>query len=293
MKAQVICAGQAVLDCITRGREETPYKPNVYRADSIRLHTGGDAVNEAMALRSLGVEAAVVCGLGDDIPGRIIREELNRAGVDTERILPLSSDTPVANLMVAIDGSRMSVNSRATRLPGLTIPPEAVRGARVLSLASLFRPPLEDPDQIASLVRAAKEDGAIICADTKLPLVSGMGLEGIRDILPLIDYIFPNEKEAEYYTGRSAFPDMARRLTDLGVGCAVIKAGPLGCYVRGQGEEYALPAVPVERVIDTTGAGDNFVAGFISGLLDGVSLRECAARGLRQAARAITRIGGA
>ena len=163
----------------------------------------------------------------------------------------------------------------------------------MVSLASLFRPPLEDFGDIRALIRAAKEAGAIVCADTKLPLREALSLDGLGDALSLVDYLFPNEKEAAYYTGKDSFPEMARALTARGVKNVVVKAGPLGCFVRGGGEEFALPAVPVENVVDTTGAGDNFVAGFISGVLAGASLRGCAERGLRQAASAITHTGGA
>ena len=289
----VICAGQAVLDCITRGREEKPYKPNVYRAETIRLHTGGDAVNEAMALTSLGAEVAVVCGLGKDIAGNLILSELERAGVHTERVCRAAIDTPIANLQVARDGSRMSINSNATRLEGFQIDSEALIGARVVSFASLFRPPLADFATLKALIRAAHASGAIVCADTKLPLTEALSLDGLQEVLPLIDYIFPNEKEAAYYTGETEFPAMARALTARGIRNVVIKAGPAGCYVRGPKEAFALPAAPVEHVVDTTGAGDNFVAGFIAGLLRGDTLRGCAEGGIRQAAAAITHTGGA
>ncbi len=289
----VICAGQAVLDCITRGKESAPYKPNVYRAETIRLHTGGDAVNEAMALTSLGAEVAVVCGLGEDIAGNLILSELERAGVHTERVRRAAIDTPIANLQVARDGSRMSINSNATRLEGFQIDSEALIGARVVSFASLFRPPLADFATLKALIRAAHASGAIVCADTKLPLTEALSLDGLQEVLPLIDYIFPNEKEAAYYTGETEFPAMARALTDRGIRNVVIKAGPAGCYVRGPKEAFVLPAAPVEHVVDTTGAGDNFVAGFIAGLLRGDTLRGCAEGGIRQAAAAITHTGGA
>ena len=290
----VICAGQAVLDCITRGREEKPYKPNVYRADAIRLHIGGDAVNESVALAGLGANVAVVCCLGRDIAGNIIADELGRAGVDTGRVRRAGIDTPIANLQVTRDGSRVSVNSPATRLEGVRIDPEAVKGARVVSLASLFRPPLEDFADVAALIRSAKAAGAILCADTKLPLREDVRLDGLADVLPLIDYMFPNEKEAAFYTGEAALPDMARALRARGVKNVIVKAGPEGCLALGEGEDepFALPAVPVASVVDSTGAGDNFVAGFISGLLRRAPLRRCCELGLDQAAAAISHTGG-
>ena len=287
----VICVGQAVLDCITRGKEAAPYKPNVYRAETIRLHTGGDAVNEAMALSALGVNVGVVCGLGEDLAGDLLAGALARAGVDTSRVSRLPMDTPIANLQVALDGSRLSVNSNATRLEGYRVNPEAVKGARVVSLASLFRPPLEDIGVIRDLVRAARASGAIVCADTKLPLREPVRLRDLRDVLPMIDYIFPNEKEAACYTGQATLSEMARAITDLGVKNVIVKAGPEGCWVCGGGESFPLPAVPVPRVVDTTGAGDHFVAGFIAAVLRGESLRACAESGLALAARAISRGG--
>ena len=288
----VVCVGQAVLDCITRGKEKEPYKPNVYRAETIRLHTGGDAVNEAMALAGMGYRAAVVCGVGKDIAGNILIDELSKAGVNTDHVRRMEMDTPIANLQVAEDGSRVSVNSGATRLPGYRIEPKELPDAKIVSLASIFRPPLEDFDVLKDLIWTAKVRGAVICADTKLPLRGSIEIGKYASILPTIDYLFPNEKEAAYYTGKNTFSEMAAVLRDMGINNVVIKAGPEGCFVSGEEGEYSLPAVPVANVVDTTGAGDNFVAGFISGILRNASLSECADLGLRRAAEAIMHTGG-
>ena len=288
----VVCVGQAVLDCITRGKEKEPYKPNVYRAETIRLHTGGDAVNEAMALAGMGYRAAVVCGVGKDIAGNILIDELSKAGVNTDHVRRMEMDTPIANLQVAEDGSRVSVNSGATRLPGYRIEPKELPDAKIVSLASIFRPPLEDFDVLKDLIRTAKVRGAVICADTKLPLRGSIEIGKYASILPTIDYLFPNEKEAAYYTGKNTFSEMAAVLRDMGINNVVIKAGPEGCFVSGEEGEYSLPAVPVANVVDTTGAGDNFVAGFISGILRNASLSDCADLGLRRAAEAIMHTGG-
>ena len=126
-------------------------------------------------------------------------------------------------------------------------------------------------------------------------------LEEIADILPLIDYIFPNEKEASYYSGisleedgKTPLSDKYRKMADVfrgyGIRNVIIKAGADGCYVSGEEGTFHLPALPVE-VVDSTGAGDNFVAGFLSGVLRGEGLTACAERGRRQAAICISRMG--
>ena len=106
----------------------------------------------------------------------------------------------------------------------------------------------------------------------------------------LADYFFPNEKEAAWYSGQSSFPDMAGAFRDMGVKNVVIKTGPQGCYVSGEEGEFSLPALPVS-VVDMTGAGDSFVAGFISGILKNASLKECAQMALLSASKTITHIG--
>lgn len=296
----VLCVGQAVVDCITRGKEAEPYKENVYRAETIRLHTGGDAVNESKALAAMGFRAGVVCCLGKDIAGDMICHELEAAGVNTDRISRLPIDTPIANLQVASDGSRISVNSGAIRLEGYRVDPASLAGARIVSFASLFRPPLMEPGSIKELMLRARQEGAVICADTKLPVTRSICLNEIAEVLPYIDYFFLNEKEAAYYSGieqaeydgGESFFRMAREFRNRGIRNVVIKAGKEGCFVSGEEGEFAIPAIPVEHVLDTTGAGDNFVAGFLSGILEKTSLREYAERGIRRAAESISRIGG-
>ena len=288
----VLCVGQAVVDCITRGKENFPYKENVYRAETIRLHTGGDAVNESRALASMGYRTGIVCCLGRDAAGDMIFRELTEAGIDTERITRTDRDTPVANLQVAADGSRISVNSQAVRLEGYRVDPAVLAGAKIVSFASLFRAPLDDAQTVRELITAAKKNGSAVCADTKLPVTGSAGIGPLSEVLPMIDYFFPNEKEAAYYSGKQSYEDMAREFRQRGIRNVIIKAGPAGCYVSGEEGEFALPAIPVEKVVDTTGAGDNFVAGFLSGVLEKKTLRECAAGGIERAARIITSIGG-
>ena len=284
----VICAGQAVVDCVTRGKDTQFYRPNVYRADNIFLRRGGDAANESAALASMGYKVTLVCGLGRDIAGDIVVRDVQSYGADVSRVQWMDYSTPIANIMVAKDGSRLSVSSSATRLPGFRPAPELAKGARVVSLASIFRPPFEDPSALYDFAAAAKEDGAQGCADTKLPLMDYVRIENYREVFPLIDHFLPNETEAEYFSGKKTFRKMADFCLEMGAKNVIIKAGARGCYASDGKDTFELPAAPAGPKIDTTGAGDNFVAGYISGLLGGESLEGCANRGLLQAARAIT-----
>ena len=75
MKKKVVCIGQALVDCITRGKE--PWRERVYRAQSISLNTGGDALNEASILAKMGVPVSLVCGLGEDVAGNLVYQTAN------------------------------------------------------------------------------------------------------------------------------------------------------------------------------------------------------------------------
>lgn len=291
MKWDVVCIGQAVIDCITRGREEDSFKKHVFRAESITLGTGGDAVNEAVNLAEMGRKVRLVCGLGEDTAGRLLIEEVSRRGIDISGITVSEKIcTPIANLMVNKDGSRSSVNSQATMLGDYVPSPEAVKGARIVSLASLFRAPLDRAETIAALAKRAKEEGAVLCADTKLPTYRPIHLKDLREILPLMDYIFPNEDEGAYYTGETEPMAMAERIREMGVKNVIIKAGKKGCVACGEKERFSMDSLAV-KAIDSSGAGDSFVAGFLSALLDGKDLYSCCQAGTARAAVCVQHLG--
>ena len=104
------------------------------------------------------------------------------------------------------------------------------------------------------------------------------------------DFFFPNDAEAMAITGESNVPDAAANLGRM-VPTVVVKMGARGVYVYSAGHGWRLPAKRV-RVVDTTGAGDSFDAGFLASLLGGGTLEECVRSGLAAAARCVTRVGG-
>ena len=179
-KVDVICLGQAVVDCITRGAKEVQEQNLALRAESIRLSTGGDAVNESFVLAGMGYKVDLACGLGADLAGDILLREAKRKGVGVSRIVfPPGLDTPIANLMVSEDGSRRSVNSMATMLEGYIPDPSCVKGARIVSLASLFRAPLDQKDVVCDIIRSAHDDGAVVRRPFRVELALHKDHDGV------------------------------------------------------------------------------------------------------------------
>lgn len=272
---ELICVGTALVDSIIKGFDPEPISASGFRAVSGSLNVGGEAVNEAMAAAKLGVRTAILCALGADQAGDMVSGALERCGVGLDLIVRSAEHpTPVTTMFVNDDGTRKSITNEAHRH---NFHPEQysekLAGARALSLGSLFRAPFDDPAIIRSVLSAAKEAGQTVFADTKLPNFRFLKLDDIRDSLPLIDFITPNEDEARYYSGKTEPAEMAGVFLDYGVRNVIIKLGGKGCYFRNRESELFLPPCEIDAV-DATGAGDNFVAGFAAEILRGAELPE-------------------
>jgi len=269
---ELICIGTALVDSIIRGFDPEPVSASGYRAASGSLNVGGEAVNEAVAAAKLGVKTGILCSLGEDAAGDMVADSLLRSGVDGSRIIRSKEHpTPVTTMFVNEDGTRKSVTNSAHRY---NFHPEKhpalFTDARALILGSLFRAPFDDPEIILSVLNSAKAAEQTVFADTKLPNFRSLTLDELRDSLPLIDYITPNEDEARYYSGKEQPEAMADVFLSCGVKNVIIKLGGKGCLFRNAEESFLLPAFKI-KAVDATGAGDNFVAGFASEILRGAS----------------------
>ena len=263
------------MDSMIRGFDPEPVSSAGYRAGSGYLNIGGEEVNGSIASVRLGDRAAIFCTLGNDMAGDMIASKLAEQGVDTSRILRSDDHpTPVTTIFVAEDGNRKSITNGSH---GYNFHPEKYperfTDAGAIVLGSLFRAPFNDPYVVRAVVNAAKESGQLVFADTKLPNFRKLSLGDIADSLPMIDYISPNEDEAKWITGETDPDRMADVLLGMGVRNVIIKLGGKGCFFKNSDETVRLAACNVD-VVDTTGAGDNFLAGFIYGIIRGKTNRE-------------------
>jgi sugar/nucleoside kinase (ribokinase family) len=199
-------------------------------------------------------------------------------GIDMRHVLRRSDlPTTISLVLIRDDGERNFIScANGTNFHFMMecLDMDSIASAKVVSLASLYTAPEMDAGMLRA-AKAASGAGAIVTAD--MLYSAGNTMDQQAEIFPYIDYIFPNYDEASGITGKTEPGDIAEVFLKYGVRNVVIKTGVNGCYVQNKREFFTVPTYKDVKRIDTTGAGDNFAAGFIFGLSRDCPLRECAA----------------
>jgi sugar/nucleoside kinase (ribokinase family) len=267
---------------------------------TIRLTVGGSSAITACGAARLGLRVAHGGIVGDDLLGRAIRDALADQGVDVSTITVDPAIPTGATIVLGRGDRRALLTALGTidRLRAEDVPRRVLPQVRHLHAGSTaIQPKLRSG--LPDLFGAARLAGVTTSFDANWD--PERRWRGIDHLLAAADVFFPNEREASLITGRSdpleAAHELVRRANAVG---RDREAGPLtvalklgqhgGLAVRGP-EALRLPAPEVE-VVDSTGAGDAFDAGFIYGLLDGRSLGECLAVAVACGSISTRAIGG-
>lgn len=274
----IVFIGTAILDSVIKGFDPEPVSVAGFRAESGSINAGGEGVNGSIAASKLGMESAILCFLGKDQAGDLIEAELSKHGVDTSCIVRSAEHpTPVTTIFVSEDGNRKSITNNAH---SYNFHPEqytdVFTDAKAVVIGSLFRAPFNDPDVVREVVSAAHSKGIPVFADTKIPNFRKLTLDDIADSLSMIDYITPNEDEGRFFTGETKPDKMAAAFLERGVKNVVLKLGSRGCLLMNKEESLHLYAHKID-VVDATGAGDNFMAGFVSEIIRGSDVKDALA----------------
>lgn len=291
---RIIVIGAAILDVLAVPVEREVFQSGSYPADNIQMSPGGDALNEAVVLAGLGAEVSLETVVGDDMAGELLRGYCEKRGVIIGREQVKSGlSTGINVVLVQKNGERSFLTNSRGSLRSLQISDIHMpfpKEAKLLCFASIFVFPKIKAEQLVSLFSKAKEQGMIVCADmTKRK--NGETLADIAPALAYVDYLFPNAEEAALVTGETEIRQSAQAFLEAGVKHVVIKCGSDGCYIKSNSEEALIPAEKGVNCVDTTGAGDSFVAGFLLALSRGKELRECAKYANWCGARAVEKVG--
>lgn len=293
--------GAAILDILAGPAGPSVFQTGSQAMNHIKMSFGGDALNEAIALSYLEKKVELITKIGNDDAGKRILDGLCSLGISTDRVIVEDGLETGINIVLVDDAgerhfltnpysslrrlseqdilSQIDAAERAGQLPDL------------VCFASIFVSPLLDAAALTRIFRRLKEKpGRILVADmTKAK--KGETLQDLKEFLPYIDYLIPNEEEIALLTGVHDPYENARLLNEAGLACAVIKRGKKGCLIRTSNEMYEVPAFLVEHPVDTTGAGDCFAAGFLFALSEGCSLADCGKYGCAVAARSVKCLG--
>ena len=278
MKKDITIIGNSVIDVLAKPINAKVFETGSQPVEQIKLAFGGDALNEAVVLTRLEKKVDLVSKVGKDEAGSRVLSFLKDSGISVDKIIIEGGiDTSVNVVLIDEQGERYFLTNPSGSQRKLTeddIYPYLDSAKDIVSFASIFVSPLLDIPAMTRLFRKIKEKDKILIADMTKPK-NGERLEDLKELLPYVDYILPNEDEIALLTGVQNPSANAALLVEAGVSCAVVKCGSKGCLIKTEKEMYHIPSYPVENCIDTTGAGDSFAAGFLWSLSEGMSLMEC------------------
>ena len=238
----------------------------------IHRSTGGSAGNTVCALAALGANPGFIGKVGQDETGAFFGDTLRQRGVNA---LLATCDLPsgIASTFISTDGERTfgTYLGAAATLRAEDLSRKMFAGYNYLYIEGYL---LQDHDLMLRAVQLAKEEGLQVCLD----MASYNVVEAERDffdqlIVKYVDIVFANESEALAYTGKAPHEALEEIASKCSI--AVVKTGKEGSLVKKGTEVIQLLSCPVDNVLDTTGAGDFYAAGFMYGLTCGYSLEKC------------------
>jgi ribokinase len=288
MKKKIFVAGSSNTDMVIRS-PRLPLPGETILGGEFFMNPGGKGANQAVAAARLGGEVVFCCKVGNDIFGKTAVEQFRKEGIDTKFIVT-DSQFPSGIALINVDAAG---ENAITVAPGandqlsvadLDRAMENIDGQTELVLMQL-EIPLETVSHIAKKM-----------AGKKIVILNPAPAQQLPDELyPLLDYITPNETEAEILTGMSVTNasdgfQAASMLRSKGVKWVVITMGSQGAIVSGPELEEWIPALPV-KALDTTAAGDVFNGAFAVAISEGMHQLTAVKFACAAATISVTRLG--
>ena len=308
----VIAIGNAVVDVIASCSEELIDELQLNRggmtlidearADELyeamppaRELSGGSAANTLAGLATLGLQCAFIGQVADDQLGKVFRHDMRATGIDFDT--PARDGEPATGrvlIFVTPDGERtMNTFLGAGQfLPAAALDEELIASGAILYLEGYLWDPEEPRRAMRRAIEVAREAGRKIAFTASESFVIARHGDDFRAMIEegIIDILFVNESELATLTGEDDFETGLAAVAGK-VPVLVATRSEKGAVAVAHGERAEVAAEPVAKVIDTTGAGDQFAAGFLSGYAKGEPLAQCLKRGAICASEVIAHYG--
>ena len=292
------------MDVVTLGESMALFTPitqgNMRYASMFSLKIAGAESNVAIGLARLGHQCGWMSRLGKDEFGKKILNFIRGEGVDVSCVSFDSSAPTGLYFKEIVSDKEINIqyyrkDSAASRMKPSDLNEAYIAQAKYLHLTGIT-PALSEgcKETVYAAIEMAKKNGVTVIFDPNMRRrlwSEKEAKEVLLDIISNVDIVLPGQDEAMVLFGEYEPEDMAQQFLDHGVGSVVLKLGAEGAYYKTNKESGFVKAFPVERVVDPVGAGDGFAAGFISGLLDGLTFVEAVKRACAVGAM-VTQING-
>ena len=257
--------------------------------------SGGSAANTLAGLAQLDVQCAFIGQVADDQFGKVFAHDIRAAGIDFDTPVR-EQDPPTGRCLIFVtpDGERtMNTFLGAGQfLPASALDEELIASAAILYLEGYLWDPEEPRRAMRRAIEVARNAGRKVAFTASESFVIDRHGDDFRAMIDdgLIDILFVNESELATLTGEDDF-DTGFDAVAAKVPVLVATRSAKGAVASAHGERAVTAAAPVAKVVDTTGAGDQFAAGFLAGYAKGERLEVCLKRGAIAAAEVISHYG--
>ncbi len=276
-KIDVICIGAALVDMVAQV-ERHPLEDDEVFVSNLKLLSGGAAANTAYACAKLGLKTAFIgkLGLNDEFGNKII-SDFNKVTLDTS-LIKYSKEHGTGSAYVALnkDGDRRiyAHSGAANVLSKEDIKSEEITMSQVIFLSSL-----KNLEPFIEAAKIARESNMVIILNPGM-LIIDQGLDNIRSLLEKIDIFILSQREfailleiKRQELTEIIVKENALTLLNLGIKIIVVTMGKKGALLINRENSELIPPSKVNNVVDTTGAGDAFSAGFIRGFVQNPSIK--------------------
>ncbi|MCB2088517.1 MAG: adenosine kinase [Sphingomonadaceae bacterium] len=308
----VIAIGNAIVDVMSACQDELIdelglNKGGMTLVDTDRAHdlydamgpareiSGGSAANTLAGLSALGSQCAFIGQVADDQLGEVFAHDIRAVGIDFDTA-PRAGDPPTARCLIFVtpDAQRtMNTFLGASQyLPAAALDLDAIASASILYLEGYLWDPEEPRAAMRKAIDAARAAGRKVAFTLSDAFVISRHGDDFRALVEegLIDILFANHVELAALTGEDDFDAGIAALAPK-VPVLVVTRSEEGAVAVANGERAEVAAEPVDEVVDTTGAGDLFAAGFLHGHVKGADLATCLRMGAIAAAEIISHYG--
>ncbi len=293
-KIEVVCLGILVVDILCSPIDKVPEPGELVSADEISPSGGGHAHNTAVSLSRLGLKVGVLGKVGHDPFGDFLKEDLRKEGVDISKIT-VSPKLGTSKTMIILTHSedRRFIHTLGANANFSVddIDFDYLSQGKVLYVGGYGVLPQLEEDSLVKLLKFAKRRGLITVLDVVIPHTEIRWINKCKRVLKFTDFFLPNSDEARLITGRvdprEQAEGMLRHNYEMTV---VITMGKKGSFVRTRDKIARASAYEVE-VVDPSGGGDAFSAGFIFGVINGWELEETLKLASAMGASAVRKVG--